>query len=94
MLSEGPTAAEARVLQAHSEYLESLAAAGHLELAGRTQTTDPSTFGIVIFHAADLDAARGVMEADPGVAGGVMSGELFPYRVAFRRAQPDADRGV
>lgn len=84
MLSDGPTAEEAKVLEAHTSYLAGLASLGVVELAGRTQTADPNAFGIVIFKAENEEAAREVMASDPAVAENVMQGELFPYRVAFR----------
>jgi uncharacterized protein len=84
MLTAGPTQDEASALEGHAKYIAGLAANGVVELAGRTQTTDAATFGIVIFRAVDGEAARRIMEADPAVAQGVMEAELFPYRVAFR----------
>jgi hypothetical protein len=36
-----------------------------------------------MFWAADETAARAIMEGDPAIVHGVMTGELFPYRVAF-----------
>jgi hypothetical protein len=54
-----------------------------LRLAGRTLTTGPETFGIVVFEALDLAAASAVMTGDPAVAGGVMTAEVFPFRVAL-----------
>lgn len=82
MLSDGPTPEEAEVVAQHAAYLEELAERGALILAGRTQTTDASSFGLVIFRAASEDAARRIVEEDPAVKRGVMRAELFPYRVA------------
>ena len=84
MLRDGPTGAEAAVLEEHEAYLGRLAADAILILAGRTQTTDPSSFGIVVFRADSPEAAEAIMLDDPGVRGGVMRSELYPYRVAFR----------
>jgi hypothetical protein len=36
-------------------------------LAGRTQSTDSTSFGIVIFRASSLASAREVMNGDPAV---------------------------
>jgi len=83
MLASGPTPAEADVVQKHYEYLRGLTAAGTVVLAARTLTTDERAFGLVILHASDEAAARGVMERDPAVAEGVMGSELFPYRIAL-----------
>ena len=83
MLTEGPTEDEAQIVSAHFERLKSLTEQGVVILAGRTLTTDPDGMGIVIFNAADDDAARAIMESDPAVAGGVMHATQFPYRVAL-----------
>lgn len=87
MLASGPTPAEEQAVDEHFAYLQTLLARGALILAGRTLTTDASTFGVVIFRAVDEAAARAVMAADPAVKGGVMIAELFPYRVALREGR-------
>ena len=84
MLTEGPTEEEARIVSAHFDYLEGLAAQGVLLLAGRTQDADATTFGIVLFQAAGESEARAIMKNDPAVRHGVMLGELHPYRIAIR----------
>ncbi len=86
MLTEGPTEAEAETLARHVAYLESQTEHGRVILAGRTQTADPDTFGIVIFEAEDDAAAEAVMKDDPAVADGVMHAKLFPYRIAVSRS--------
>lgn len=83
MLTEGPTEDEARLVSAHFERLKQATADGVVILAGRTLTTGPDGMGIVIFNAADDEAARVFMETDPAVVGGVMHATLFPYRVAL-----------
>jgi len=87
MLRGGPTPEEARVVGAHLNYLKKLAEEGVVVLAGRTQTNDDTTFGIVILNAADEAAARAVMENDPAVKGSVMHATLFPFRVAVQSAK-------
>ena len=74
---------EDRVVADHFAYLQQHAAAGTVLLAGRTQTTDANSFGIIIFDAPDDAAAEAFVAADPSVAGGVMDAALFPYRVAI-----------
>ncbi|MBL1217871.1 MAG: hypothetical protein D8M59_10295 [Planctomycetes bacterium] len=83
MLSEGPTEDEAAIVQAHFEYLQRLTRDGIVLMAARTLTTDSDSFGIVIFEADSVDAARSLMNGDPAVHEGVMSAELFPCRVAL-----------
>jgi len=83
MLSEGSTSFEEEAINAHAVYVKGLIDSGTGALAGRTLNEDDAAFGIVIFRAGSDEAARAVMEADPAVAAGVMTADLFPYRVAF-----------
>ncbi len=83
MLSAGPTPRETDIVSRHSKYLEGLMERGVVLLAGRTQTTDESSFGIVILQAETEDAAQAVMENDPAVKHGIMHARLFPYRIAL-----------
>jgi uncharacterized protein YciI len=82
MLVEGLTPEERAAVGEHVSYLERLAEAGVVLLFGRTQTTDPGTFGIVIFRAGSPAEAERRMANDPAVRAGVMRAELFPFRVA------------
>lgn len=84
MVTDGPTDAEGEVLSRHAAYLSDLAKRSIVQFAGRTQTEDEHTMGLVVFRAEDDTAARAVMEADPAVREGVMRATLFPYRIAFR----------
>lgn len=52
-------------------------------LAGRTQNTDYSSFGIVIFNAETIEGAREIMLNDPAVKNNVFRAELFPYKMAL-----------
>ena len=81
MLAEGLTTAERETVGAHLTYLQRLAAEKVVILFGRTDTSDERTFGLVIFRAGSEAEARGVMEGDPAVARGVMTAEVFPYRL-------------
>lgn len=83
MLTDGPTAEEAEALEQHASYLAALTQRGILQLAGRTQTTDSNTFGVVVFLAADEGEARRIMNEDPAVREGIMRAELFPFKIAF-----------
>ena len=79
-----PTPDEQRIVGEHFQYLVELRDRGTLILAGRTQES-ADTFGVTIFEADDEAAARAVMLADPGVAGGVFDATLHPYRIAVSR---------
>src|SRR5262249_62130869 len=82
MLTEGPTPEERAVVKGHLEYLERLAQAGVVLLAGRTQTADEKTFGLVVFPAEAQDAARRVADPGPAVAHGVLRAGGDPYQIA------------
>ena len=83
MLTNGPTAEEAKILDNHLAYL---ARPWHIKelffSPGRTQTTDISGFGIVIFRADSEESALNIMNNDPAIKSGVMHSELFPYKIA------------
>ena len=91
MLREGPTSQESAQVAAHFAYLQEQDRLGRLILAGRTLNTDDSSFGVVIFRAADEGEARGIMLADPAVHAGVMRAELYPYRVALMSPEHRGD---
>ena len=84
MLTEGPTDAEAAILGQHVQFLTQKAEEGVVILAGRTQTADPDTFGIVIFSAESPEAAEQIMQSDPAVNSGVMAAKLYPYQIAVQ----------
>lgn len=83
MLTDGPTEQEAAIVGQHFNYLKELVEQGVVILAGRTQNTDPSSFGIVIFNAESDAAAEAIVAGDPAVAQHVMRADLFPYRIAL-----------
>lgn len=93
MLTDGPTEREAAVVSEHFAYLQSLVAKGSVLMAGRTLTTDESSFGVVVLQADSEAQARELVGNDPAVRSGVMRAELFPYRVALWSAiGPDGSR--
>jgi len=52
-------------------------------LAGGTHNTDNRSFGIVLFNAETVEAARKIMLNDPAVKNKVFRAELFPYKMAL-----------
>lgn len=40
-------------------------------------------FGIAIFEAASLEAARQLMQYDPAVERGVLTGEIHPFHLSY-----------
>lgn len=83
MLRDGPTEREQELIGKHFLYLQDLHARGVVRLAGRTLNTHSNSFGLVLFSAADEEAALALMRGDPAVAAGVFRAELFPFRVAL-----------
>ena len=83
MLTDGPDRTEAQILDNHLEYLRDLTESGAGKFIGRTLTTGPETFGVVVFSAADEASARRIMEQDPAVAQGVMTAELQPFSIVL-----------
>jgi uncharacterized protein len=75
-------------VQRHFNRFKDAVKTGQLILAGRTLETGEKTFGVAIFEAADEDAARAFMNADPAVIAGVMTAELHPFSVALERKNP------
>jgi uncharacterized protein len=83
MLTSGSTEFESRIVSEHFNYLKQLTKDGVVILAGRTQNTDYSSFGIVLFNAETIQAAREIMLNDPAVKNNVFRVELFPYKLAL-----------
>jgi uncharacterized protein len=83
MLTKGATDFESRIISDHFNYLKRLAEDGVVILAGRTQTTDYSSFGIVLLKAETIEAARQIMLNDPAVKNNVFRAELYPYKMSI-----------
>ena len=83
MLTKGANESESRIISDHFNYLKRLTENGVVILAGRTQTTDYSSFGIVLLKAETMEAARQVMLNDPAVKNNVFRAELYPYKTSL-----------
>ena len=81
MLTDGPTDVESGLIKLHYKYLKGLTERGVALFVGRT--TDADAFGIVVYEAASDEEAEAIMQADPAIAGAVMSGEWHPFRVVL-----------
>lgn len=71
---------------AHVEHVTRLFEAGRIVLAGPIKSDDVATSvgAVIIFEAADLEAARAVVEQDPYVRGGVFAElSVQPFRQVF-----------
>ena len=80
MLTEGATPEEQMLAARHWAYSQDLLTRGTLIFAGRTTHRDPTTFAFAVIRAESLDAARGIAEKDPAVAGSVFAAEVFPFQ--------------
>jgi uncharacterized protein YciI len=81
-----PTDEEMVHLSAHFDRLERLTAEGTVILAGPSRS-DTDTFGLVVLDVEDEELARSLMQSDPAIVGGVMTGELRPLRMTFLRGR-------
>lgn len=86
MLTKGSTEVESRIISEHFNYLKRLTENGVVILAGRTQNTDYSSFGIVLLKAETIEAAREIMLNDPAVKKSVFRAELYPYKTSLFNA--------
>lgn len=81
------SADEAAVMSGpHSSYLAQLLEEGTLILAGPTWG-QPMNDGIAIIEAPDRDTAEAIMNADPAISSGQMTGELREMRVSYLRGR-------
>lgn len=77
------TESENEIVNKHFIKLQELFKDGKLILAGRTLDMDEKRFGIVILEVESDEEAYEIMQNDPAVSEGIMTAELFPYRVAL-----------
>ena len=89
MLETGPTEAEEAVVGSHFVYLSDLKEKGVVKLAGRTTTTGPESFGIVILEVEEDGAARAIRDNDPAVKERVLAADLQPVRIALFGDPPE-----
>jgi uncharacterized protein len=75
------------IVHRHFTRLKEMTESGVVIHAGRTLNEEENAFGIVVFQADDEEQATAMMEADPAVKEGIMTAELFPYRVALLRKE-------
>lgn len=59
---------------------------GKLVMAGKTIGMDEKTLGIVLLEVESEEEALTIMNNDPAVAEGIMTAELYPYKIAILRA--------
>lgn len=74
-----------QTIAVHFKHLQDMLAEGRLILAGRTETPLDQTLGICIFTAGSMEEAQETANNDPAVKAGIMTVEVFPYKVALMR---------
>jgi len=72
------------IINDHVSYLSNLKDRKILVFAGRTQTDDENTVGLVLFYANNLEEAEIIMENDPAVSNGIMTGEVVEFSTAIQ----------
>lgn len=74
-----------QALGPHGKYMASLAADGRLMAGGPLLDADG---GMAILHAADAEAARAILAADPAVKAGIMKAEVHAWAPMFGTNDP------
>jgi len=77
--------ADNKAVGEHFERLKKLHSEGTLLLAGKTENWDEKMFGIVIYTADSFEKAKEIAESDPAVKAGVMTVEVFPYKISLMK---------
>ncbi len=72
--------AEMEVIGEHFMYIKRAFDAGQVKMVGRCED---AAFGLVIFDAANINAAEGFAGNDPAVVAGVFSAEVREFRVVL-----------
>ena len=76
---------------AHVAHLDKLDQQGKLTLGGplRNEANDQSIGAVIVFEAADLEAARRLAQADPFVRGNVFETiTVSPFKAVYPKEQP------
>ena len=71
------------IVSRHFRHLVELEKEGKLILAGKTDGLDPNTKGLVFLQAESIEKAQKIMERDPAIMEGVMTGTLQEFNVAL-----------
>ena len=75
---------EQSTVREHLQYLRELMNNGNCYMAGRTTNFFDSTlFGVIVFDASNLEAAKEIMINDPMIKNKIMVGELQPFTVVL-----------
>jgi uncharacterized protein YciI len=83
MLTDKMTDEEKKIISAHFDYWNELCNENRAKFAGRTQTADEHTFGVVIFYAKSNKDADQLVAFDPAIRNNIMSGKVYPFVTAI-----------
>lgn len=72
------------VISRHFNHLVQLEERGELVFAGRTQVDDNKTIGLVLIYANSLEEATEMMNLDPAISEGIMTGEVALFETAIK----------
>jgi uncharacterized protein YciI len=81
------TQKEEAIISRHFKHLVDLETEGKLILAGKTDGLDPNTKGLVFFQAESMKKAQEIMDKDPAIMEGIMSGTLQEFNIALLNNQ-------
>jgi len=81
--SENWTEEDQNIIREHFSHLQSLLLQNKLIIAGKTAGLDPDTIGLVIFQAESLEEANFIMNSDPAIKKGIMTGQVQEYTTAL-----------
>lgn len=87
LVEDNWTEVEEKIIERHFLELQKRLADGKLILAGKTDGLDKKTIGLVIIEVDTEEEAIDMMNNDPAVKEGIMTAEIFPYRVALMAGQ-------
>ena len=77
------TTKDEAIVSRHFRHLVDLEKEGVLIMAGKTADLDPNTKGFVFFQAESTQKAQAIMDRDPAIMEGIMTGTLQEYNVAL-----------
>lgn len=80
------TADTYKIIQEHSEFIDSLGRNGILIFAGRTKLNpgDENLFGIAVIKAPSIEMAKKIMRNDPAVLNNIQMASIFPFSLGIR----------
>lgn len=80
---ENWTQKDEAIVSRHFKHLVDLEKEDKLILAGKTDGLDPNTKGLVFLQSESIEKAQKIMERDPAIMEGIMTGTLQEFNVAL-----------